>query len=281
MAKFKGLKKRTKLFLCILLVFLAVFLYGFRFDLKVVNYNVESENVTAPVRLAVLGDLHSCLFGENQSKLVKMIEKQNPDAILMVGDIFDNEIPDDNTELLMQQIGNKYPCYYVTGNHEFWSGKKAFEKKMAILKKYGVNRLCGDVETVKINGQKINICGVDDPDVYKIYPDEDFTTQLDKAQNQTDTKIFSVLLAHRPEQMPVYKNYNFDLTVCGHAHGGQWRIPFVLNGVYTPYEGKFPKYAGGYYDEDGTKMIVTRGLATNEIIPRYYNRTELVIITIE
>ena len=94
--------------------------------------------------------------------------------------------------------------------------------------------------------------------------------------------MFTLLLAHRPEFFDVYTQYDFDLVLSGHAHGGQWRIPGLINGLFSPNQGWFPKYAGGRYGEDGTIMIVSRGLANNVgAIPRIFNPPELVVVEIK
>ena len=88
---------------------------------------------------------------------------------------------------------------------------------------------------------------------------------------------FTILLSHRPECFNVYQNKNIDLVLSGHAHGGQFRLPF-LGGVIAPNQGLFPKYDAGIYTENGTTMIVSRGIG-NSIIPvRINNRPEIVII---
>ncbi len=90
---------------------------------------------------------------------------------------------------------------------------------------------------------------------------------------------YTILLSHRPEPFRFYACYGFDLALCGHAHGGQWRIPGLLNGLYAPHQGLFPKYAGGRYLKGGTTMIVSRGLAReNTRVPRFYDPPELVIV---
>ena len=90
---------------------------------------------------------------------------------------------------------------------------------------------------------------------------------------------YTILLAHRPERIGAYRQYPFDLVVSGHAHGGQWRIPGLLNGLYAPNQGLFPQYAGGCYDEDGMAFVVSRGLARESTrIPRLFNPPELVVV---
>lgn len=87
------------------------------------------------------------------------------------------------------------------------------------------------------------------------------------------------MLAHRPEYFPLYAKMGFDMALCGHAHGGQWRLPSLINGIYAPNQGFLPEYAGGIYHSAATTMIVSRGLARESTrIPRLFNRPELVII---
>ena len=106
--------------------------------------------------------------------------------------------------------------------------------------------------------------------------------QLYSADEMSDRQYFSVLLSHRPELVELYQEHDFDLVLCGHAHGGQWRIPEILNGLYAPNQGVFPKYAGGRYDFENQTMIVSRGLARESTLaPRIFNRPELVIVDIE
>ena len=89
---------------------------------------------------------------------------------------------------------------------------------------------------------------------------------------------YRILLAHRPEAIDEYRQMDFDLILSGHAHGGQWRIPGWINGVYAPGQGFFPRYAGGVYPLDDLVMIVSRGLSNNTWVPRIFNPPELVMI---
>jgi len=280
----------------ILLIVLIITAFDTRLLIR--RYTVEAENISAPIRIVLVTDLHSCRYGENQSELVEAIDVQDPDVILLGGDIFDDENTDTNTELFLAGIAGRYPSYYVTGNHECWSGISAFGTKMSILEKYDITVLSGETVTLNINGETVNLCGVDDPDVYMVNYDlksepqeyakaktnkeNIFFGQLALVSDKASDGGFTVLLSHRPEYYEVYGEYDFDLVLCGHAHGGQWRIPGILNGLYAPNQGKFPKYAGGRYDGGNMTMIVSRGLARETtIVPRIFNRPELVVIDIE
>lgn len=272
-------KKITALVLLFVLLGILICL-AFDTRLNTVFYTVETNKMKGTVRFAFLSDLHSCAYGAGQRQLIEAIERQKPDAVLLGGDIFDDALPHDNTEILLQSITKSYPCFYVTGNHEYWSDD--VEEIFALLSAYDVKVLQGSGQTLVLNGNPLNICGIDDPEA------GDYTSEEDLMQKQLETLntfgkngLFTVLLAHRPEEIAVYLKYPFDLVLSGHAHGGQWRIPGILNGLFSPGEGWFPRYAGGQYFFENASMIVSRGLARESTkVPRIFNRPELVIIDI-
>ncbi len=244
--------------------------------LKVVNYTLESDKIPEPVRIALVTDLHSCKYGEHESELIDAIDEQNPDIILLGGDIFDDKLSNDNTIDFLAGIAGRYPVYYVTGNHEFWGGVDQYEVQMAILDEYNIPRLQGEPLLLDNN---ICLVGVDDYDGYLVDEDLILENEFVDAYLSLNADNYNIILSHRPEYFDTYEAHDYDLALCGHAHGGQWRIPGILNGLYAPNQGMFPKYAGGLYEEDGTTMIVSRGLARESTrVPRLYNRPELVII---
>lgn len=268
-------------------VLLAVLsLLAFDSRLLIRRYTVNESEITAPIRIALVTDLHSCAYGEGQKDLIDAIVREAPDVVLLGGDIFDNVLDDGNTEHFLSGIVGKYACYYVTGNHEFWSGQQNFAAKMAILGKYNIPILSGKSEMLTVNGQTVRLCGVDDPEAYTIAAEGEtvvgFADQLTIVAPADGDDMCTILLSHRPEYFETYAAHGFDLILCGHAHGGQWRIPFLLNGLYAPNQGLFPKYAGGKYEREGSVMIVSRGLARETTcVPRIWNRPELVIIDLQ
>ncbi len=283
------MKKRTKVLLLIAATaFLLFVLAGFWNGLAVRRYAVDVPGLPRPVRAVLVTDLHSCAYGKDQRDLVGAVEREAPDIVLLGGDIFDDELPDGNTVAFLKGICGKYPCFYVTGNHEYWSGAEAFAEKMAVLEECGIQRLSGDAVPVDVDGARITVCGVDDPsawldpDVSPRPSDGTFDEQLAGAAAQAEDGTYTILLSHRPELHDVYTRYDFDLVLAGHAHGGQFRIPGILNGLFAPGQGFFPRYAGGRYDlSNGSVMIVSRGLARESTrLPRWYNRPELVVIDI-
>lgn len=260
------------------------------FPFKTVRYEVVVEGIGESVRIVQISDLHSERYGKNMQNLIKAIDSAAPDIIVLTGDIYDDVIPKDNTTALLSDIGSRYPCFYVAGNHEFRTSKWAEFKAEA--ESLGVRVLEG--ENVSING--ITVCGaarsVDNSigwadSVARCADDLNSNDDsLDKADteqtpdNNGKSSDFAVLLCHFPEDIDYYRSFGkFDLILCGHAHGGQWRLPFFQNGLFSPGEGIFPKYSGGRFDFDDSCMIVSRGLCrTKTVIPRIFNNPELVVI---
>ena len=240
------------------------------------TYTVVSPKLTAEVRLAVVTDFHS---SDNAEKVAAMVASCAPDAVLLVGDMFDDDTanrPTERTLSLMRQLSALYPCYYVSGNHEAWTGEMDALYQQTEEAGVMVLRMSSGVLTVR--GQRIALCGIPDPYEMVFSGAPDTEEQIRQAMDNVDSADFIVLLTHRPELLAKYAQFPLDLVVSGHAHGGQVRIPGVLNGLYAPNQGWFPKLAGGAYTQDGTTLIVSRGLAVRTRLPRIFNRPEVVLV---
>ncbi len=275
------IQRKKVIFAAILLGILLVLLAALDTRLKVRAYTVCSDKISVPIRVVLVTDLHSCKYGEEQRELIESINRQKPDIILLGGDICDDKISNDNTEAFLAGIADRYPCYYVTGNHEYWSHQ--VDDILDLFLSYGVTVLSGTNDVVEIRGQSVNICGISDPDIVR-YTDSTVGAeeQLQALEHVPDNGYYTILLAHRPEWIDSYAEYDFDLVLSGHAHGGQWRLPGVINGIFAPDQGIFPKYAGGRYARGDMAMIVSRGLARESTpVPRIFNRPELVVVDLE
>ncbi len=273
-----------KLIFTVLIIILGLSIAVLALDmrLKTVFYTVENEHSDEKMRIALITDLHSCRYGgDDQSGLLDAVRAQNPDVVLFGGDIFDSRgMDDENAITVLKALGSEYECYFISGNHEVRHEKLDTYKE--IVRSCGITVLDGTHTKMAISAVSgtPDIYGFDSASAYR-----DFDLQLphmeEVIQNYHFAESFNILLIHHPEHFEEYANLGFDLVLCGHAHGGQWRIPGILNGIYAPGQGIFPEYAGGLYEKDGTTMIVSRGLAKESFfIPRIFNRPELVIIDI-
>ena len=169
------------------------------------------------------------------------------------------------------------PCYYVTGNHEA-RVSEYYELRDGLIEQ-GVVVLDDERIELELSGKTIALLGVNDPSFQTDYLFGDSETVMQgKLQEISDEENeFTILLSHRPELFGVYADSNMDLVLSGHAHGGQFRLPFV-GGLVAPNQGLFPKYDAGLYTEENTNMIVSRGIG-NSILPfRFNNRPEVILI---
>ena len=269
-------KKKHKKLTSALLAFLGLSVWSwvpFRENIKV---SLKDEG-SYGIRMMLITDLHSCYYGKGQQSLISKIEKEDPDIVMLGGDIFDDRLGDKNTYLLLEALAPKYPCFYVTGNHEYWSGR--VDEMKEYLESIGVTVLAGDCKTIEKNGVLLDICGVDDPTEMIT---ADWKKQLDLAYEKTEESHVRILLSHRPEKVTVYEDYDFDLILSGHAHGGQFRIPIINRGLYAPDQGFMAKYVNGSYElSNGSILIVSRGLARESLfMPRFFNHPQILTIDI-
>lgn len=252
--------------------------------LKVRRYTVESEKISAPVRMVLVTDLHGTRYGKGQKKLVEKIRMEKPDLLLLGGDIADDKTSVRGTKEFLEAVSGSYPCFYAAGNHEFRTGELEFIKEM--FRSFGVTVLDGCTVRTEAAGQKLLIGGVDDPECFGVKRHEKYETpagwkaQLESCCRDLRQELFSILISHRPERVEEYRQCGFDLVVAGHAHGGQIRIPGLCDGLFAPSQGFFPKYPGGRHSLGETELIISRGLCRN-YLPRVFNPPELVVISLE
>ncbi len=263
-------------------LFAFIVIAAFYDGLVVRSYSIVTGKLSPgqSVRIVLISDLHSSIYGENQRDIVSLIKEQEPDLIALAGDIADDKVPISGTELFLANIRGIAPVYYVSGNHEYWSNDiKAIKDT---IRQYGVTILEHEYERITINGVPMIICGVDDPDKMMFgYWDFDWEREMHYAFGDLEYEAgYMVLLSHRPERINTYRKFSFDLVLSGHAHGGQARIPLFLNGLYAPDQGWFPKYAGGMYKHGELTHVVSRGVSYNPKLPRIFNPPEVTVIDI-
>ena len=232
-------------------------------------------------RIAHVSDLHNAELGEDNEKLLDILQEAKPDIIAITGDIIDSRNTDIEIALQFTKAAMEIaPCYYVTGNHE--ARVSEYDELKAGLIKQGVVVLEDATSEISRDGDAITLIGVNDPSYQTDYLFGDSETVMNgKLQEISDAENrFTVLLSHRPELFEIYADNNMDLILSGHAHGGQFRFPFV-GGLVAPNQGLFPKYDAGLYTEENTNMVVSRGIG-NSILPfRFNNRPEVILIELE
>jgi predicted MPP superfamily phosphohydrolase len=205
----------------------------------------------------------------------------NPDIIVITGDLIDMRKFDLNKAMeFIKEAAKIAPIYYVSGNHEAWSGRYIEIKENLI--KNNVYIIDDSADYIFRENSKIQIMGLKDPDFQtSSYIEGTKTEKLKfKIHELSQNDNFKILLSHRPELFDIYSKNNIDIIFSGHAHGGQFRIPFI-GGLIAPDQGLFPKYTSGQYNDGNSSMFVSRGLG-NSIIPvRIFNSPEIVFVTLK
>lgn len=274
-----------KIILAIVLIALAgVFLYLQNNIVDVTRYRLKSDKIKDRIRIVQLSDLHSKPF----KKVLEITEKQKPDMILITGDYINQH--GKNVEKMLDYAKDLLyiaPVYYITGNHE--RRLDNFDGLMLQLKDAGFNVLLNETAEFSKNGNNVSILGLDENQAdfadYKSRKEGTFEyrdmsgyfAELDKMSG------YKIVLSHFPENFEGikemnYSQYDFDLQLSGHAHGGQFILP-LFGPVYSPGQGVHPKYARGSFGER-PRLIVSRGLGNSEFPFRLFNHPEIIVITI-
>jgi len=258
------------MWIAITIIFIIICITALYCGTVVRKYNIKSENIT--LRIAVISDLHST----RHRNLIKKIEQINPDIIAMPGDVVDDLRPAKHVMKFFDDLSKlNIKTYYVTGNHEMAIENLHEVKKQ--IKNYNIEILDTNYKIVYINGCKLIIGGLENPSGKDL---DEWKTTVKHVFSNYNADGYKILISHRPEQWQLYREIGADFAISGHAHGGQVRIPFILNGLFAPDQGFFPKYAGGVYRHGSMLHVVSRGLSVFPNLPRIFNPPEIVQIDI-
>ena len=274
----------TLSFAVLILIVLTVWTLWGNTALEVNEYEIVSDRIPQSFegfRIAHVSDLHNAEFGEGNEKLIELLSQTEPDIIVLTGDLIDSRHTDIEIALsFARRAIILAPVYYVSGNHEARVREYA-DLKMG-LAEAGVTVLENQKVRITQEGESITLMGIEDPSFQEDYlfgDSESVARQaIEDLQNEFDG--YTILLSHRPELFDLYVETEMDLVFSGHAHGGQFRLPFI-GGLVAPNQGFFPKYDAGQFTENTTTMIVSRRVG-NSIIPiRFNNRPEIVIVKLK
>ncbi len=234
-------------------------------DVKAVS--IASRKITQPRTIAVLSDLHihRTISADKIRKIVERTNAQNPDIILLAGDILDDDVGRiaGLTELLK---GLKAPegIYFVTGNHELYAG---YRESVDALKNLGFTFL--ENSGLPIGGD-IRLAGLPDFTSFRAFG---LKIDLPAAFEGDSGERFRLLMSHTPADFG--KENNFDLEVSGHTHGGQI-FPFhIFAKLHSRY------LAGLYPLDNGARIYVSRGAGQWGPQMRFLAPSEITLIRLE
>lgn len=264
-------KNKTKKFrkrIGITIIVLLLVWWFSNFTLTVNEVTIRNSKIKNEITIVQLSDLHGSSFGKNNSSLIKKVEQQNPDLVVVTGDMFTHSDPEKGGEravALMKALAEKYTVYFVNGEHD--NSDNYFEK----LRSAGVNVLNYKDEIVMVKDTPIHLYGISN--VY-------FSSSFDlKNAFEQDNDNFSVLLAHIPN-FEKYADFGIDLSICGDTHGNIFRLPFI--GAIYGENGFLPERLGertkGLYTKNNSKMFISSGLGNYPAPLRFCNRPEIAVI---
>ena len=256
-----------------------------------VEYYTVKANVSDPIRVVHLTDLHNAEFGKNNRKLIDKVAEQKPDVIFMTGDMLNRD--DENAGIvsdLVSALCKIAPVYYGYGNHEtVWElnwGRNLHE----ILSAAGATVLESEYVDTEINGNTVRIGG------YMGYWSQPHMMTRDPEQREKEYQFFSdfrhkdlpcgeetcrLVLNHIPTgwlDWHYIDNYDTGIVFSGHYHGGMIRIPIIDRGVVAPYVGWWPPYTKGVFVGEKSTCILSAGLGIEHHVPRLNNPPEIVVV---
>lgn len=253
-----------------LLAFFAVLLIIYNNNVVVKRYKLSSDKLKTPLKIVLLSDFHNKRGEKYMQKVISKTRAQNPDIIVIAGDSVDRRNPDFGiAREFVSQASQIAKTYFITGNHERALGKAEcvellgcekllFDEQYEIYEDYSVLGLSDTVGLSDVNSQS---------DLLSVF-------------SRLDT--YKIVFVHRPMELYSHLNisdYDVDLVLCGHTHGGLVRIPF-FGAIVSPDEGFFPQYARGVYHKNGTTMVVSGGLGNTYLPLRINNFPQIVSVEI-
>ena len=274
--------------LTILILLTGVLLYGFvsSLFLHVETVSVKA-GVVSPIRMVHLTDLHNTQFGKNNAKLVDKVTAQNPDIIIMSGDMLNEDDPNTDVVLsLISDLSSVAPVYFGYGNHEKHWEKVHGQDLRPLLEQAGASVVDNDYVDLEFKGTEIRIGGY-----MTYYPVPHMSTsdeaqqalELAFAEDFENTNRLKILINHIPTgwvDWNYVNKYPIDIVFSGHYHGGTIRIPILDQGLYAPYVGWFPHFTKGVYTGEKAMCILSAGLGIEHHIPRFYNPPEIMVVNL-
>ena len=241
--------------------------------IQATEYTFRSPKVTGALegyRITVVADLHGEHYGKHNEKLLRMIEKQQPDLIVLPGDLTDSYAERTQTALdFAKEVVKIAPCRFTTGNHEHRLPLHQLNAFLSELEQDGIGVLRNEAEQHGAGSEHFRLIGMD--------CNAAKGKKLLELMRDRPSDELNILLSHKPHFAENYEASGVDLVICGHAHGGQFRLP-LIGGLYAPGQGILPKYTAGMYRLGQTVMAVSRGVGNSSFPVRLGNQPELITV---
>ena len=216
-----------------------------------VTHPVNGKKV-AGLRIVQISDVHvsHTIRRPQVERIVTMVNALNPDIVVLTGDLVDGSVSMLKNDVApLADIEAPMGCYFVTGNHEYYSGVIPWIEE---VKRLGFDVLINSHRALSFRGTELVLAGVTDFHAERLFPDH--STSPAKAFADAPTDPYRILLAHQPLSFPGAQAQRCDLTLSGHTHGGQY-IPFTW-AIHLAQP-----WIAGLYEEGDHRLYVNRGTA--------------------
>jgi uncharacterized protein len=234
-----------------------------------VTYSDMHGDVAAPLKIAHLSDLHTVGIGRRERQLLRILDEEKPDVIVITGDSIGQWIGAyghngdyAQARKLYQKLHAPLGVWFARGN---WENAKPVANEQSFYQSAGVHLLLNSGAALRSD---VWIAGLDDP--------RSGNPNVASALAGAPPGAYTILLFHSPGYFGRVEG-RVKLCLTGHTHGGQVRLPFVKP-FWLP-GGSWP-YVEGWYEGKGSKMYVSRGLGTSILPIRFLCRPEVSFITI-
>ena len=244
--------------------------------MKIKEYLIFTSKKNIDLNICVVSDLHSLPSAD----CLSAIEGVRSDMIICAGDMLErvdgsHDGKNQSGIEFLSKLSKIAPTYYTFGNHERLGSHREMRKKPAggeYISKSNLEKIKNTGVTL-LNNEFISL---DNLSICGIMPCSE-PKDIELLEEFSRLSGYKLLVVHQPEYYDKYKNFDFDIMISGHTHGGQWR--FFGRGAYAPDQGVFPKYSAGIYDD---RLIVSAGAANPQSpIPRIFNTKEILLIHIK
>lgn len=279
-----------------IIVIILVLLFVFFLAIGLIDGNrfvvVEEEfalpKLNKECKFVLISDVHNKVYGEDNALFIKAVKRINPDFIILAGDLVTSS-PNEDMEpgiALVKALSSDYKIYFGLGNHEekIKQQRDKFQDQFALLKKNLThpNIVWLENESVEIPEYNIKITGLALELQYFAHfqlrkMEKDYLKNVIGTPDRTKCNL---LIAHNPDYFSEYAKWGADLVLSGHVHGGIMRLP-LIGGVISPSYRLFPKYDGGVFRENGTAMLLGRGMGSHTIPFRFFNPAQLYAVTLK
>ncbi len=274
--------------LLVLLLIAGISAYVCDRTIKVTDYDVALDGIRNPAKLVLVADLHGKVYGDDNAPLVDKVAAQEPDGIVLLGDLFPSEFQESDLDYVLhltEQMQSIAQVYFAMGNHELSYTARYGDDWVEAIQDTGALVFDEDWEDLNLGGNRVRIGGSMGHGYLFGRTHEEFEASSDFKilTDMQNSPYPAILLAHWPDTVALSdgpQRWEIDLVLSGHTHGGVIRVPGI-GGLYVPLQGWWPRFDYGEYQlNDNMRMIITSGLSGHDRIPRIFNLPEIAVVNL-